>query len=227
MRRFLLLINLLFLSHLALGQISFSPNPVEVSANPAETDDVEADFEVKNDGSDTILLAWKLDVVDQPSDWQYYVCDTEICYNFNQNESSIERPNILYPGSSIIVMFHALPAKVEGVGIYNINFFDISDPDSILIEVPVNVNTVSTSTENISTKGLSLFPNPAHDFFRINTGDTVDHIVVTDLLGKKMGSYKTNQGGFYNISTFNAGIYLVRLLDEKDKVIKVLKLQKN
>ena len=227
MRRFLLLINLLFLSYLAFGQISFSPNPVEVSANAVDTENIQADFEVKNEGSDTILLAWKLDVVDQPTDWQYYVCDTEICYNFNQNESSVERPNILLPNSSIIVMFHTLPAKVEGIGSYSIKFFDINSPDSILIEVPVHVNTVSTSTENISTKGLTLFPNPAHDFFRINTGDTVDRIVVTDLLGKKMSSYKASQGGFYNIATFSAGIYLVRLLDDKDKVVKVLKLQKN
>lgn len=227
MRNFLLGIFLACFFTYVTGQVTYSPNPVEVSADPSETSDIQADFELKNEGSDTVFLAWKLQVIDQPSDWQYYVCDTEICYNYGQNESSTERPNVLPPNSSIIIMFHALPAEIEGVGEYNIQFFEVSKPDSMVVEVPVFVNTVTTSNKNIISKGLKLFPNPATDFFRINTGDLVKKIDIYSVVGEKICSFNASQGSYYNITNLNTGMYYVRLLDEKEDIIKVMKLKKS
>lgn len=225
MRKFLLLINFYFFMNLAFGQVTFSPNPVEISAT-ADNEDIQVDFEVKNDGADTLQLAWKLEIVDQPEDWQYYVCDTEVCYNFNQDESSTERPNILNPSSSIIVMFHTFPTGIAGEGSYKISFYDVANPDSTLVEVPITVNSVTTSTKNISTKGLSLFPNPAEEFFRINTGDQISTIDVTSITGKKIISYKAELGKYYDISSLLPGMYFARLLDDKENVVKVIKLKK-
>lgn len=209
------------------GQLSFSPNPVEVSADPMETEDIQADFEIKNDGDREYQLGWKLEVANQPSTWQYYVCDTEVCYNINQNESSSEKPNILKANSSIVVMFHTLPSETEGTGEYKISFFDISDPNEILLEVPVNVNTVTTSNKEVLVKGLSIFPNPASDYFRVNTGDIVKKIDLHNIAGKKINSFVADQGRFYDISNLSPGMYYVRLLDEKGKAIKVTKLKKD
>lgn len=226
MRNFLLGIVLLFITHIAFGQVSYSPDPVEITVDAIENENIQVDFELKNEGSDTVLLAWTLEVIEEPAEWQYYVCDTEICYNFNQAVSSTERPNVIYPNESIVVMFHALPAETVGVGNYKISFFDVNSPDSILVEVPITVNTVTTSTKNISVKGLSLFPNPATDFFRINTGDVVDKIDVVSVVGKKVCSFKAEQGKFYDVKSLNTGMYYVRLLDKSGDVVKVMKLKK-
>jgi hypothetical protein len=227
MRNFLLGLFLICICTLSFGQVIYSPDPVEVTADPSETTDIQADFELKNEGSDTVFLAWKLDVIDQPSGWQFYVCDTEICYNFDQIESSTERPNIIAPNSSIIIMFHTLPAEIEGVGEYIIKFFDVSNPDSMVVEVPVIINTIKTSNKNIASNGLVLFPNPATNFFRINTGDVVKKIDVYSVVGKKICSFNAYQGTYYDITNLNAGMYYVRLLDEKEHVIKVMKLEKS
>ncbi len=227
MHKILLVIFSFLLFQLSYGQVSYSPDPVEVTADPVETENIQVDFELNNEGEDTVMLAWTLEVVSKPDAWNYYVCDTEICYNFNQDVSSVERPNIILPESSIVVMFHTLPEQVEGVGEYKISFFDVSNPDSILVEVPITVNTVTTSTDNISVKGLSLFPNPATDFFRINTGDIVSKIDVVSVVGKKVATFKAAQGQYYDIKSLNSGMYYVRLLNDNEDVIKVMKLKKN
>lgn len=226
MHNILLGVLFLFSFITVTGQVSYSPDPVEVSADPKETENIQVDFELKNEGADTVQLAWTLEVEDKPAEWQYYVCDTEICYNFGQDVSSVERPNIILPGQSIVVMFHTLPAEVAGVGKYKINFFDVSEPDSILTQVPITVNTVSTSNKNISTKGLNLFPNPTTEFFRINTGDVVDKIDILNVAGQKAISFVAEQGKYYNIKNLDAGVYYVRLLDRNSDIVKVMRLKK-
>ncbi len=225
MRNFLLLIFFTAVYHFSFGQISYSPNPIEVTANKA-TENIQTDFELKNEGSDTVRLAWKLEVVEQPSPWNYYVCDTENCYNFNQDISSEQRPNIIAPGESIIVMFHTLPDDSEGAGSYNINFFDLDHPDSLMVDVPITVNTITSSNTNLELKGLSIFPNPTSEFFRVNTGDLITHIDIVTVVGKTVSSFKAKQGGFYDISNLNSGIYYVRLLDDSGESLKVMKLRK-
>ncbi|GLR17760.1 T9SS type A sorting domain-containing protein [Portibacter lacus] len=226
MRNFLQIIFFLALCTFGYGQISYSPNPIDVTADKS-TENIQIDFELKNEGTDTVFLAWKLEVVEQPSVWQYYVCDTENCYNFNQDVSSTARPNIIPPGQTIIVMFHTLPTDSEGSASYKINFFDLEHADSINVDVPISVNTITSSTANFDVKGLSVFPNPTSDFFRVNTGSLVDHIDVVTVVGKKVGSFKAQQGGFYDITDLSKGIYYVRLLDAKGDSIKVMKLRKN
>lgn len=225
MRNFLLVIFFLGISKLISGQISFSPDPIEVTAGMG-TENIQTDFELKNEGSDTVFLAWTLEVLDQPTEWQYYVCDTEVCYNFNQDVSSTERPNVVPPGESRIVMFHTLPDNIEGSGSYNIHFFDLENPDSFNVDVPIAINTITSSTSNIEIKGLNIFPNPTNDFFRINTGDLVSTIDLVTVVGKKVSSFKAHQGGYYDVSELNPGIYYVRLLDAKGESIKVMKLKK-
>ncbi|WP_235297648.1 T9SS type A sorting domain-containing protein [Portibacter marinus] len=225
MRNFLLYIFFLTATISTTGQIVYSPNPIEVTANAA-TENIQTDFELKNEGSDTVYLAWKLEVVAQPGQWQYYVCDTENCYNFNQSESSDSRPNVIAPGESIIVMFHTLPSETEGEGTYNIEFFDLQYPDSLKVEVPITINTITSSTSNLFVKGLSIFPNPTTDFFRVNTGDLISNIDVVTVVGKKVASFKAEQGRFYDVSDLNTGVYYVRLIDRFGESIKVLKLKK-
>jgi hypothetical protein len=226
MRDFTLLVCFLVLCFPSFGQISFSPDPIEVTANKS-TENIQIDFELKNEGADTVFAAWTLDVNEQPGEWQYYVCDTENCYNFNQDVSSTSRPNIIPPGESIIVMFHTLPAEVQGEGAYTIKFFDLDFPDSLKVEVPITVNTITSSTSNLDIKGLSIFPNPTADFFRVNTGSLVSTIDVVSVIGKKMLSFKVEQGSFYDVTDLNPGMYYVRLLDDKGDSVKVMKLKKN
>ena len=226
MRNYLLIFFLLALFNYTSGQISFSPDPIEVTANVA-TENIRTDFELTNEGADTVRIAWTLQNIEQPTDWQYYVCDTEICYNFNQNESSQERPNIIAPGESIIVMFHTLPDGVEGSGSYSINFFDVDLPDSINVDVPISLNTITSSTSNLETKGLKIFPNPTSDYFKINTGDLISQIDVVTVVGKKVKTFRGHQGGLYDVSGLSRGIYYVRLLDNAGESIKVIRLKKD
>ena len=223
MRNFLLIIFFFSVVNFVSGQLSYSPNPIEVTANKG-TENIQTDFELKNEGTDTVLLAWKMKVVGQPTEWQFYICDTEICYNFGDSVSSTARPNVIPPGGTIIVMFHTLPAAVEGEGEYKIEFFDLAFPDSLKVDVPIRVNTITSSTSNLEIKGLNIFPNPTTDFFRINTGALVSTIDVVTVVGKKVGSFKAHQGGYYDVTDLNSGIYYVRLLDDKGESIKVMKL---
>ncbi len=76
-----------------------------------------------------------------------------------------------------------------------------------------------------SAKSL-IYPNPTHDSFSIKNDTKVSEISVFNIIGKLVLSETHVQGVSHNVSELKKGIYLVRLLDEDDEIIKVIRLTK-
>ena len=88
----------------------------------------------------------------------------------------------------------------------------------------------STST----LPGLNLFPNPFKDEISIryslkNQLSPDAAIVITDITGKEVGRYKIDQpqGSFNVLATFNAGMYIVRVVNGSEMTIpsKIIKIR--
>ncbi|MEL6988436.1 MAG: T9SS type A sorting domain-containing protein [Bacteroidota bacterium] len=73
---------------------------------------------------------------------------------------------------------------------------------------------------------IKVFPNPAQSYFSVSENNVVLQVEVYNLLGRKLKSFKMEAGMKYDVSDLNKGMYLVRLLDSKEKVVKTLRLQK-
>jgi hypothetical protein len=82
----------------------------------------------------------------------------------------------------------------------------------------------TNSVQTINTPKLRIFPNPATDYITVETqlitslqGETV---TITDLSGRTVAVETANAESKINVSALSAGIYLVRVGDRVEKLIK-------
>lgn len=77
------------------------------------------------------------------------------------------------------------------------------------------------SSSSFSTKDFKLYPNPVTNFFKVEAEEAIQKVEVYNLMGAKVMETNQNQ---VNISSLNAGIYLVKVYSENrvgvQKIIK-------
>ncbi|MFN4122795.1 MAG: T9SS type A sorting domain-containing protein [Flavobacteriales bacterium] len=81
---------------------------------------------------------------------------------------------------------------------------------------------VVASAESIEQNTIKVFPNPTRDFFQIDLGKNIasKHTLVEmfDVSGKKVASHHLNSSNMIDCSRFNAGIYLIRVIDDAKQI---------
>jgi hypothetical protein len=71
----------------------------------------------------------------------------------------------------------------------------------------------------------NIYPNPSTDYFFIS--NTVSKVEIFSISGQLVKTYTDQTTGYqYNISDLNSGMYLVKIVDENNRV-KTTKLLKN
>lgn len=100
------------------------------------------------------------------------------------------------------------------------------------ISVGVSGNEVNVlNIENIVSnqdpnQEIRIFPNPTTDFFSVKNDDNLETIVIYNIVGKEVKRISHVAGNKYDIGFLQNGIYIVRLYDDSNKVLKVLRLNK-
>ncbi len=90
----------------------------------------------------------------------------------------------------------------------------------------LNVNQASGS-KSINTE-IAVYPNPALDYFTLTSdGDAVKKITINNIIGKQVLSFQRNEMNKYDVSPLKKGIYVVRVFDHNDQLIKALRLSKS
>ena len=78
-------------------------------------------------------------------------------------------------------------------------------------------------------KGLKIYPNPVKDQLHIDLPDDMTYEVhIFDITGKEIftNRIENNHQAQYNVSNFKTGIYLLVIIDRKNKQSATVKLQK-
>lgn len=75
---------------------------------------------------------------------------------------------------------------------------------------------------------VKIFPNPFSNYLKIDDrAQTVKRIEVYNLLGKKVSSFEVlTAGASYSVENLPNGFYLVRIINDRNKVIRTQRLQK-
>jgi hypothetical protein len=92
----------------------------------------------------------------------------------------------------------------------------ISDIDRGLFIVRKNAILAS---ENFIANDYKVYPNPTSDYFRINSEIEVETVVLYDILGKVIKSYKKSE--VYDVSNLNKGLYFVKVNNDFTKKLLV------
>ena len=88
---------------------------------------------------------------------------------------------------------------------------------------------ISTKTQVMpgeKTDDLRVGPNPATDFFRVYGYISFSKIQMYNIIGKEMKSFTVTVDNEYNVDSYPAGIYLLRFIDDKNQLLKTIKLYK-
>ena len=74
---------------------------------------------------------------------------------------------------------------------------------------------------------IKVFPNPFTSYIKVDDkGGAVKHIVIYNLLGKKMKTFVAALGESYSVDDLPRGFYLVQMQGDRNKIIKTQRLQK-
>ena len=78
-----------------------------------------------------------------------------------------------------------------------------------------------------SSHGIRIYPNPVADYFKIDSRVSIRKIEIYNLIGKRVKSQDNDRADIFDASDLRNGMYLVRIFDQKGKVLKVLRLGVN
>lgn len=71
-----------------------------------------------------------------------------------------------------------------------------------------------------------LFPNPTSDRFSLSDDEGVKNIRIYTIIGKEIKSFDHMVGQSHPVDDLQRGIYIVRLFDSQNEVLKVLRLNR-
>ncbi len=191
---------------------------------------LEMNTQLHNPTEDTLRLYWRRSSINVPPEWETQVCFDEVCYlpqiygNYDPL-SGVDDPLVVPPRGEVRVSLLLYPNGVAGNGSYDLElalsgaFDDASRTATFLADV-------GGTRQAGPIPSMRLFPNPANHFFELENGGDVDRIELYNLLGKRVKSFRASPDQRYNIFTLPAGIYLVSLINEREGVLRTLRLSK-
>lgn len=227
MKQTILLFILFFTFGLSAQDLIVDPDPVTLEFNVADGD-TKVDFYITNNTNRDTEVWWEFDRGESPDEWDFYLCDINLCYTPAITSCPCSKPNELFANTEYVYMMHCVPNGVAGTGVVNLRILEECEGQTSIIEIPITyvVNeTTSTSFQDINNN-ISIYPNPASQQMNIKEDADVTDVVIYNLIGKKIKSLKHTPGRSHDISDLDRGIYLVRMLNKEQNILKVTRLTK-
>ena len=204
--------------------LTISDYPAVVDGSP-DSDDIYVYVDIINNSDVEQTLLWERFLRTPPPSWLTWICDENNCYLPNIDRCSETKPNILQPGDTLQLQVHVKPNGESGVMDIDVNIFPLSDQTNILGVISTTFNVVTTSTKELSKDAIKIYPNPTSDFFQISDPN-VSTVTIFNIVGNKMRTYDAIRDRYYDVSDLKEGLYLVRMMDRSNKVIKTVRLSK-
>lgn len=221
-----ILISFFTLGLMAQTMVSVSPNP-KFEEGLATTTVIAADVTVKNESDQELTLLWRRVIIQTPQGWLTQICDKRLCYLPEVSQCPEEYPNVLAPGEEIEMRVDVLPQGVVGEGEIHVELFESSNPDEILATIVTHFTTTSTSVaETFGKADLKLYPNPTSDYFRLNNTSSVSKLQIYNIVGNAVREFYVSGNESYPVADLPQGMYLVRMYDKNNQVLKTVRLSK-
>lgn len=194
---------------------------------------VDYTFAVTNIGDETATFYWELiKNPDMPRDWAFTICDAILCHAEFTESSPCEDDylNVLEPGQTVDYFKVGLnPYGSEGISDVTFRMTAECAPGTTVLgeaNITFTVAGQSNLDEEILSDDLLIYPNPTSDRFLLNNDSEVAEIAVFNIVGKRVMSESHRPGLSHDVSSLDKGIYLVRMLDNNNSTLKVIRLTK-
>jgi hypothetical protein len=125
-----------------------------------------------------------------------------------------------------------LGGPIRPVGIYGINFIlCYQENQNFLYQyqdlVPVQCDNYVPVNEIHESSNINIFPNPFKDILNINSLEKIEQVEVYDVTGHKILIVSPkDQNLLIDLSKFNDGTYILKIIQKNDKIIfnKIFKM---
>lgn len=214
-----------------------SPNPNYVEAdldiNPG-TVEIFTQTSIVNNTSDTLFLKWERTIINKPECWETSVWSIDIqALPITDTKEFLLMPNSASDELNVHAHIDGLGAGSPSSGeaeivlkVSNLN----NSTDTLSVHYNFSVTggaDCTTSTFDIESETLNIFPNPATDYFQLTEGQDAHYIVVYNLLGQQIKQFDFSQTQNYSINNLPDGIYILKVVDRQRRIINTTKLQKH
>jgi len=216
-------IILFLLPCFCMGQVHVEPENFVFSGIPSQTD-IVYDVDVINTSGQVVSLLWSKRVNNSPVEWLSWICTDSLCYTPDVVSCPVGSPKVIQPGDTTIFHMHLNPRNVEGTGDYVVNLVDEDSNPLGAITGNVIISLPSSSSEAERNSSLSVFPNPATDYFQTSSLPGLKSIEVFSIVGNKIKTMDAVPNKHYPITDLKQGMYLVRLLGSSGQVLKTIRL---
>jgi len=201
----------------------------------AEETTIGYTFEVTNTGSANEEFYWDLvRPAEMPAEWVFTICDVITCWEEGIEVLDCFNPNSLEAGASHPSFKVSLnPNLVPGEHTVDYRLLKscgdaVPDDDVILnVAIKFTVGATATDVSDLDIKSeMKLYPNPTSDRFQISDDSRVSNITIFNVVGKQIIDESHSVGQAHDISTLDNGMYLVRLMNDAQEVVTILRMTK-
>lgn len=228
MRKILLLLFAFISFNVFSQDFTVTPEPVILELN-SDVVDKKVDMTITNNLGRDAEFYWIIDSEGVPPEWQFYLCDVNLCYTTAIQSCPCSKPNELGPNETGTLMMHIVANGVAGTGAINLSIVsECDDASSSVVEVPITFEVSETTSTEFADidDNINLYPNPALDMINLMEDENVKQIEFYNIVGKKIKTLDHIKGQSHDISELSKGIYLVRLLNNSNNILKVLRMTK-
>ena len=219
---FIFLLIMPFLALAQTNQLSVSSSLIRLVIDPVSSS-TDAYTTVTNTTSQPLNVVWTREIVSGSTAWQYQVCDKNSCWE----NSVISKTFNLAVGETARIDVKLLHGGVVQNGVTNLKLNVVGADANQALNTRIEwLKTAVKTSDYINAADLKLFPNPTTDYFQLNKYDGVNKVIMFNLMGKQVKSFDIADGKSFYVADFTSGMYLVRVLDKNDKIIKTVRLNK-
>ena len=223
----LLLLFLFGIVGVQAQDLTVNPDPVLLEID-VDIVDEKVDFNIINNSNRDTEVYWSFEPIDAPAEWVFYLCDLNVCYTPAVTSCPCSKPNEIAANSTNTFMMHLQPNEVMGTGSVMLKILEVCEGETSILDIPITYvvsETSSTAFQDINNN-ISIYPNPSSQLLNIKEDQEVTDIIIYNLIGKKIKTLKHTPGRSHDISQLDRGIYLVRMLNKEQNILKVSRLTK-
>jgi hypothetical protein len=204
----------------AQTMLTLEPNPVSMVVKSNDLD-VAGKASLKNNSKDTLIVKWSRKIENITQGWSSAVCDKNFCYIPTIDTMKL----VLAPGEISNMDIHVYPMGISGSAKVTLRIEQVGSPDNFVLGAYF-FNQTTPLKSDVEKDAIQLYPNPAQEYFMVTSPVVLGKIELYNITGDKAKVYYAYKNKRYYIDDVPSGIYMVRLLNLQQEIVKTVVLKK-
>lgn len=221
----LILSNIVILRGAAQVTLTLTPAIVNTSVN-SDSFEIKGKSVLKNTANQTKRFVWQRNILSMTNGWQSLVCDANQCWTSTVNVSPDTL--VLAANGTSNLDVYIRPNRILGAATIELKVSEVGNATNTLTGRYLFSPITPVREYSKTSVGIRVYPNPTTDYFMLaDNTDVVDKVVIYNIIGRQMKSYKAIDNFKYTVNDLPEGIYIIRLLNNNGNTVKTIRLNKS